>query len=494
MVKVRQGFAVLGLDALPHWMLPRLAEEGLAPRIFNDKMLSRSRRLECIPPITPASWPSIMSGVNPGKHGIYSFFRFDRATRGKRLYTALDLQHPRIHEILSYNAVPSIVVNPIPGHPIIRVSKSIIVSNSFFIPHPDSHPRGIIEKYYSDSWPQESVEDFIDYTEKTIAFLEDHFTDPPPLTWVNLEAPDALFHKNPGLLDKPGSIGKLWHAIDRLARLMKDTYGNLVVVSDHGFRTYEARVSVNDILYRHGLAVPGEKDTETLKEAKARQRGEETVKLVLPAWIYRVVSRLGLEKPARTLYRATAGLYQRLTGKRIILQAGRPLDLQRSKAFLPFGGAYGVYVLEGDPQEVYEILQGYDGLLVWPRDQVYTGPYTGDAPDIVVVGDHEKGYILGNEKIVGDVYVRGRTYGHDLWGALLMDLEQDLDWEQLPQTIPNHTVANLIMCLMNIPLSARADGLDIIEKTCGKPRLRDYTGRFLLSKKLTARRHRAAAK
>ena len=113
---------MLGLDALPYWLVGRLREEGFLPSILGGGPLILP--LEAVPPITPASWPSIMSGVNPGKHGIFSFFHWDRVERRARLSSAVDLEHPRIHEMLSYEGVPSLAVNPIPDYPLLPARRA----------------------------------------------------------------------------------------------------------------------------------------------------------------------------------------------------------------------------------------------------------------------------------------------------------------------------------------------------------------------------------
>ncbi len=85
-------------------------------------LLSRAQKLTIrseFPPITPTCWTGILMGVNPGKHGIFSFERVDvRKLRG-RLYNARDLMHPRIHEMLAMAGKKSVIINPIPEHPIV---------------------------------------------------------------------------------------------------------------------------------------------------------------------------------------------------------------------------------------------------------------------------------------------------------------------------------------------------------------------------------------
>ncbi len=65
---------IIGMDgATPNLILP-WAREGRLPniaRLMSDG--SYGELLSTIPPITPPAWTSFMTGVNPGKHGIFDF-------------------------------------------------------------------------------------------------------------------------------------------------------------------------------------------------------------------------------------------------------------------------------------------------------------------------------------------------------------------------------------------------------------------------------------
>ncbi|MEB3806619.1 MAG: alkaline phosphatase family protein, partial [Desulfurococcales archaeon] len=104
-----------------------LGFDGLSPEMAAS-MPSLSRlnlyKMDSLIPLTYSSWPSIMSGVNPGKHGIYDFFKYSKSSDGGwsfDIVTSLDLQYPRINEIIEL-AGPRYkqryaFVNPIPSYP-----------------------------------------------------------------------------------------------------------------------------------------------------------------------------------------------------------------------------------------------------------------------------------------------------------------------------------------------------------------------------------------
>ena len=63
---------VIGLDGATFDLLDPWIEDGRLPNLKKLMEKSAYGRLEStIPPISPPAWTSFMTGVNPGKHGIY---------------------------------------------------------------------------------------------------------------------------------------------------------------------------------------------------------------------------------------------------------------------------------------------------------------------------------------------------------------------------------------------------------------------------------------
>lgn len=70
---------VIGLDGASYNYLDPVLKTGRVPnfRRFFD-VGARSDCLSTIPPLTPPAWSTMMTGVNPGKHGIFDFIQPDR--------------------------------------------------------------------------------------------------------------------------------------------------------------------------------------------------------------------------------------------------------------------------------------------------------------------------------------------------------------------------------------------------------------------------------
>ena len=65
---------ILGIDGIPFELMDDLSKKDVMPN-FNDlkKKFHFSRLKSSIPHISSVSWSSIITGKNPGEHGIYGF-------------------------------------------------------------------------------------------------------------------------------------------------------------------------------------------------------------------------------------------------------------------------------------------------------------------------------------------------------------------------------------------------------------------------------------
>src|SRR3990172_11273772 len=67
---------LIGLDGGTYRVLNPLMEEGRLPNIARLlKNGSHGTLLSTIPPVTAPAWTSLLTGKNPGKHGIFNFLR-----------------------------------------------------------------------------------------------------------------------------------------------------------------------------------------------------------------------------------------------------------------------------------------------------------------------------------------------------------------------------------------------------------------------------------
>ncbi len=103
---------VVGLDGLSWKVYNYFIDKE---NLFLQSILKDSAKYDLkstIPPTTGVAWTSLFTGVNPGKHGIFGFFKFDLFSHKARLVTSNDIKVERLWEILDkHNIYPQIVIN-----------------------------------------------------------------------------------------------------------------------------------------------------------------------------------------------------------------------------------------------------------------------------------------------------------------------------------------------------------------------------------------------
>ncbi len=469
--------AVIGLDGLSWRYFNKILKAGAmryTKSLHQNQKAYKSVLEATIPPSTPPSWSSIMTGVNPGKHGIFAFDYVDTKTLKQRLFTALDLMHPRIHEMLAMKGIRSVMINPIPDYPLIPIRHANIITHLFFTPKILYYPQHMrkyvknlfsaeeIRKNSSLSCMEKSLKMMRIYEElirKTVEDLDWR------LYWVNLNVPDFYLHARPELLFDKTTYHELelFSIIDRIVRLLTNHSDALIIVSDHGFSFYKWRISINDLLFRHGLVKIGQtgKLIREHHELQTKREYKYMSKKILP--ILRILYSPSLKLARKSLKK----IYRLFKGKPPEIRVG--IDTLNSKAFMGTRYSHGVYVKSSrDVQRVIELLKDIRGIKwVKPREEVYWGSYINRAPPVIVCPDYDQGFFLALNRVYGRVYLRVDTSDHHPDGVFMLyapSLHIDASW---PQRLPTYFVTPFIMWLLDIPLPSKSDSIDILRKIIG---------------------------
>jgi predicted AlkP superfamily phosphohydrolase/phosphomutase len=176
---------VIGLDGGEWSVLNPLMERGLLPNLQKLIFSGTSGDLvSSIPPITPTAWASFMTGVNPGKHGIFSY---QKKLNKENSYfvsplNSLDIQKEHLWHILGRHGKKVAFVNVPMSFPPQKVNGYMITG----MMTPSTESRFT----YPDSLKRELAENKINYRIDLEIGKE-----------VNL-LEDPLFHENYFLKDK----------------------------------------------------------------------------------------------------------------------------------------------------------------------------------------------------------------------------------------------------------------------------------------------------
>lgn len=435
---------LLGLDGACLPVLDRLLDANAIPTIeslledgYVDDLTSQ------IPPWTPSAWPSLYTGVNPGRHGVYGFLTFDGYD-----WDVVDRTNVReyaLWELLDEHGYSSVVVNVPVTHPPREIDGAIVPG--YVAPeNPECVPEDALsrctEKLDGDEYriypPQDGtrsdrLDTYADLVEsRGIVFrtLVEQFD--PAFGFLQFQQTDTVFHEHPGDWDV---IEHVYTAVDDTIRNVLESCQprNVIVVSDHGIGEYNGyEFRVNEFLREEGYVTTvrggdGMPSWDSIarnqlrngEQSDKRNKGvlERTAALAAKAGLTsqrleRLLKRVGLASTVAAIVPTD------------VIRAGtEQVNFENSQAYMRSRIELGVRInLAGrEPdgvvtQEQYEsvrdellntlrAVQTPDGKPVFdavePREAVFEGPYIDDAPDIVLVPasfDHFlSGSLLGEQ-------------------------------------------------------------------------------------------------
>jgi predicted AlkP superfamily phosphohydrolase/phosphomutase len=409
---------VLGLDGAEWDVLDPLIAEGTLPNFSRMKEEgSHARLLSTIPITTATAWRSIFTGVNPGKHGVFDFFRFDGD--GIKLTYSTDNKVPYFWELMEEKRfiavnipctyppkeMPNTLLVTGMGTPSTknRFTNSPELSEELLRVVPDLEFSSVAGQLAVGSLPipkdklKESLLKNLERTKKLhLHMLESKEWDAAFIVFSETDWAQHFFMSDFVRLEKKSDspIAQVYMEIDAfLGHLMEKGY-DIMIVSDHGFREITRTLYINTFLREKGLI--------RLKEEPLRKR------FFRKLGIYRedAMARFPFEafrfmKPISVSYKLGS-----------ILPGRRPkvtdIDHKNSIAFLLSQSGGGVFVKS--PEDVERLAKLLEGLedggrkairAVLRKQDIYSGDELETAPDLLVL-PHDG--ILITDKLDANVF------------------------------------------------------------------------------------------
>ncbi|ELZ23714.1 type I phosphodiesterase/nucleotide pyrophosphatase [Halosimplex carlsbadense 2-9-1] len=491
---------VVGIDAACYPVLDPLFEADAIPTLERLFEGGASGPLESqIPPWTASAWPSLYSGKNPGKHGIYDFVTFEGYDW--RVVSAADLREPPLWQLLDENGVSSVVVNAPVTAPV-RPFDGALVPGYMAPEDPTCHPDGLRSEIRDAIGPYrvypEHTGETVSRTEaraeylaltamrgEAFRYLADRFD--PEFGFVQFQQTDTLFHEFP---DDPALVRDVYAAVDSeveeiLSACDPDT---VFVVSDHGMGPYDGHeVRTNEILRMEGYVSTTTEGTgmptwSTVRDGRLTARADDeesgtgAVERIMAGLsavgltsqrIGRACERLGID-----------GVVRELAPARAVRAGSERVAFASSEAYVRSRIELGVRMNvagrdpEGTvPQRRYEevrsslidLLAGLetpDGRPAFeevaPREAYFHGPAAEEAVDIVTV-PHEFDQFLSATVGTEPFGEPSEPWNHKREGVIAaagnrVDTDGDFGSPHL------FDVAPTVMAAMGVPYDERMDG------------------------------------
>jgi predicted AlkP superfamily phosphohydrolase/phosphomutase len=143
---------VIGLDAADPDLMDHWIKRGELPFFEQLRREGVYGRLECIPPtFSPVEWTSILTGTNPGKHGIFGFQKPVNGGRQIKILNRTDRKSVTFYEILAQVGKRVGLINMVMTYPASEINGFMITGmETPDLNSPDiSYPRCLVEELRS---------------------------------------------------------------------------------------------------------------------------------------------------------------------------------------------------------------------------------------------------------------------------------------------------------------------------------------------------------
>lgn len=429
---------IVGLDGATWDVIDPLLARGELPHLGEIVRRGASARLRStIPPVTAAAWPSIITGMNPGRHGYFVFEALDHTAyghsgkfsssdrlAGRTIFDYVGAQGGRVLAAAVPMTYPAWPINGrmLAGYPTPR-------GDRFFTEPPEwaeELARHIPTRRRDRSRETMDVRtpaEWLDYARRLHEQVGTYFCElierePFDLVMLVDSMTDNVQHRFFHLHQRAGGpapddpIDTVYRLCDELVGKLGAAIGDdwlVVLVSDHGGGPRAERLFyVNAWLREQGFL------------AAARRPRQSLMRTIFPT--LKRAARLPL---ARQLWRRLSGQTQRSLRK-LQVEAGQP-DWSKTQAYFvklcsPIAGINvnlrgrepnGIVAPGSEYETVRErVIAALRGLKqpgtseplvvnVWKREELYSGPFVESAPDILFQVDERYEPRIGLEQLWG---------------------------------------------------------------------------------------------
>lgn len=489
---------VIGLDGATWDLLKPFTERGYMPTLKSlmERGITGGLR-STMPAMTAPSWTTFVTGKHPGHHGVFDFMLPTDSLGHMKLATGKDIRDTTLYEILAENSIQPILVN-LPGSYPPKLKNAITITSLLTQGDQWIFPESLKQEFpafqHYRLTPDENlrlkerreayIEDLLKHLDEQLVCVQWLFTNKPwdfffylfsHTDWISHLAYTDLIER-----DEP-SARRIFLKIDEYLKWFVDHLpegANLVMLSDHGFKSYKKIFYFNRWLENNGYLA-----TNTASDqfrGAATRRAKETDKIRnskkqirLGSGLFRALSRYPrVESAAKWTYHHIVKRYLPVNVK---VHVG--IDFSKTQVCFPKGSyitnAYinkaWVYTDGIVKKEEYmalrdELVANMSAIMdpngkpvikqVLTREQVYGHDAPPNAPDLF--------FVLGDYWLVGQFH-SGKLFGeeiqdkHDPMGIFLA-YGPDFRSGSTVEGLQMQDMTPLLLHLCGLPIPSDCDG------------------------------------
>ncbi|MDH5543470.1 MAG: alkaline phosphatase family protein [Nitrospinota bacterium] len=412
------GSVILGLDGVPFGLIKKYSSEGILPNINSVLENGTFVRMESsIPDVSSTAWSSVITGKNPGEHGIFGFIEVNPANYEFRFPNFNDLKTSPF-----WTGRKAAIINVPQTFPA-KIENGLLVSGFVALDLERSvYPASLIPKLRSMDYrvdvdsnlAHESIDIFMDDLFATLEArnrffkyaweLEDWdifyfvFTETDRLNHFLFDAWDDASHKYHGVFTE------FYRRIDdSIGRILEKIAGSqpVYIHSDHGFCPLKTEFYINRWLQENGFLEFNSTDPKTIMEINPDSKAFA----LDPGRIY-------------------------INSKDRFPSGGvNPSDVEKIKTDIREG------LLKLETESMSPIMRILDG------NDIFRGPESSRAPDLVAIG--ERGYDIKSLVAVDGLYGKRHFRGmHTQDDAFIISSTRD---DRITEPFHVEKIADLIL-------------------------------------------------
>lgn len=504
---------VLGWDGATWDILKPLMAEGRLPVLQKLMEQGVSGTLESVfPPLSPVAWTTVMTGKNPGKHGVFEFVEHNHNPLTGKINTSRSIQSELVWETAGRFGKKS-VAGAVPMSYPPRQSPGFYVGDFLspadaadFSSDPEKFEamkKALGGKYrawatvtHDGGHEADALADLTSFLSEHLAAVE-HMatTNDWDLFMYDLMATDRIQHelwhawdpshdkaKGRDLSKIRDGFVRFWEMLDAGVGRILDKLGpetNVILMSDHGFGPIEWYVNFNVWLLDEGFI-------QLQDSLYVKQKHWFYRRGVTPEWIYKIMTRLGLADQRVSRFQGGQDNFWDRLAQSAFLSA-RHINWSKSVAYAQ--GNFGQIFLNLKGRQPNGCVEPADAPAlkakikerlmqirhpetgeplvekIYDQHELYNGPLSEMGPDMTVVlkdwnyrtiGLHE----FTTHKTISPAF--GPTGDHRLEG-MIVGVGPAFEQGAAPKGANLRDIAPTILHLLGVPVPADMDGRVLTE-------------------------------
>lgn len=423
--KGRRPVWLIGLDGVSFDILQPMIDAGRLPVLADLMMRGTTAILKSnVVPFTPQAWATVITGVNPGRHGVFGFVR-QMPGRPPEFLSSKTMRGERLWTWFSRQGLTNLVVNvPLtyPPEPLngIMITGMMTPSESSQFTYPPE-----LKDRIAREWPGYRVDvrasidksrnlAFLDELEGALAASTDLMATlvkemNPDFFFPVFVLPDRIQHVFGHLIHPASAVydeaaAKKWRpriwdsyaaldaAIGRLLALAPPE-AHIIFISDHGFTMERGGFFTNDFLSGLGLLKLKTGGGHGTARSIVRKFNTPTMKRLVPNILVRKTINLtkgAIDWPQTAAYAASAA------------QQGISINLKGREP----EGTVSPADYEGVRDRIIAALAsvsradtGEPAVRAYRREDIFSGPFLEAVPDIVL--SFEESHLEAKDAVLG---------------------------------------------------------------------------------------------